>query len=230
MQNTLLRLEDCVEQLDKINWDPPVDHMGVSYPITARWDRQFISDVAYHTRDNHRSLTSGQCKVIIGLINRYQIHLVLNGINFDDLTHLLVHQTTRLPVEPSSVVKREVRWVGDSKLAFRFKFDSGIRDAIKKLAVSDCFGTRKASFCHTNKLWYVPVSVGNYPSVMKIITDYGFSFDEDVVKFLAGISESRLKRPEATIENGEIVISVPDDAFMVFLASWIKNISDFHDV
>lgn len=207
-------LEDCIEKLDEINWDPPRDNTGQAYGISNGWDRRFISEVAYHTRDCAKPLSTGQVGVIHKLVERYQVHLELAGMYFAHIEQVLAEQTTRLPPNVSSSVKREVRWCGGNNLVFRFKFNPEVKDALKAFKTSDCFGTHKTTFEPKNKLWIVPVSVSNYTSVIEVIGRYGFDFDDNVAQLLAGVSNSRLGKAEATLVDDEICIETRDDAFM----------------
>lgn len=207
-------LEDCVEKLDEINWCPPRDNTGQPYGISNAWDRRFVSEVAYHTRDNVRALSTGQVGVLHKLVDRYRVHLELAGMNYLDIENVLSSKVCRVPPTPSSTVKREVRWAGDSNLIFRFKFNPDIKEALKALKTSDCFGTHKTWYAPEHKLWVVPVSVSNYPRIIEIISEYGFGFDDDVAQLLAGISNSRLAKSEATVVGDEIRVEVKDDAFM----------------
>ena len=217
-------LEDCIEQLDEINWDPPLDNTGRAYGISNGWDRRFISEVAYHTRDCAKPLSTGQVGVIHKLVDRYRVHLELSGLRHTLIEQVLVERTTRLPPNTSSSVKREVRWAGDSNLVFRFKFNLEIKDAIKAFKTSDCFGTHKTTYEPKNKLWVVPVSVANYEAVIKIISQYGFDFDESVAQLLSGISNSRFGKANASIVDDEICVEIKDDAFMARMMSLQESI------
>ena len=212
-------LEDCIERLDEINWDPPRDNSGQAYGISNSWDRRFISEVAWHTRDSTKPLSTGQVGVILKLVDRYQVHLELAGMYHSHIEQVLIEHTTRLPPNVSSSVKREVRWAGGSNLVFRFKFNPEVKDALKAFKASDCFGTHKTTYEPKNKLWVVPVSVANYAGVIEIISRYGFDFDDDVARLLAGVSNSRLSKSEITLVDNEICVETKDDAFMARMMS-----------
>lgn len=225
----MITLEDCLEKLDEINWDPPVDNAGCAYGINNAWDRRFVSEVAYHTRDNGRALSTGQVGVINTMVQRYQVHLELAGMNYLDIEGVLAHRHCRLPPIPTSTVKREVRWCGDANLVFRFKFNPEIKDALKAFKTSDCFGTHKTRYESKHHLWIVPLSVANYSSVIRLISQYGFDFDDDVAQIIASVSNSRLAKSEAVIEDEFIKVESKDDALMAMAMTiqelaWNSNV------
>lgn len=223
-------LEDCIEQLDEINWDPPQDSTGRTYGISNGWDRRFISEVAYHTRDCTKPLSTGQVGVIHKLVDRYQVHLELAGMSHLHIEQVLRDHNTRIPPNASSTVKREVRWCGGSNLVFRFKFNPEIKDALKAFKTSDCFGTHKTTYEAKNKLWIVPVSLANYEKVINIIGKYGFDFDDSVAQLLAGISNSRFGKAVITVVDSEICVETKDDALMARMMNLQESIWNTTDV
>lgn len=220
----MLTLEDYVEKLDEINWDPPCDSMGNAYGINNTWDRKFISEVAYHTRDNGKPLSTGQVGVITRLLERYRVQLELMGADHKILESVITNQPCRQAPTQSSTVKREVRWMGGSDLAFRFKFHPEIKEALKAFKITDCFGTHKTVFSPKHKLWIVPVSVANYEAVIEVISRYGFSFDDTVAEFLTGVANCRLQKTHASIQDGEICIEAKDDALMCEATSLFADV------
>ena len=217
-------VEDYLEKLDQINWDPPRDAAGHAYGISNDWDRRFISEVAWRSRNVQFALTTGQVSVVTKLIDRYRVQLELTGEQDHEISTCLGAVHCRLEPLASSTVKREVRWVGDGRLAFRFKFNPHIKDELKAFKTGDLLGTHKTTYEPRHKLWIVPVSVANYEAVVSVISKFGFDFDDDVAEFLTGVSNSRLMKSNITLCGDEIIAEVKDDALLNSLLKFQTNL------
>lgn len=150
----MLTLEDCLEALDSINWNPPVTATGKS-EILNTWDRRFISDVTYHVREG-KPLSTGQGSLALKLITRYRSCLVAYGISDAQLTQMLATPIYRQIPFASTTLPREVRWAGDNLLAFRCKYNAVIKEELKKLA-DGATHSRVPKFNQAHKLWVVEV-------------------------------------------------------------------------
>lgn len=220
-------LEHYIEQLDYLNWNAPVDNEGQAYGITNPWDRKFISEVAWHVRNLKGSLTTSQVEVAAKLIDRYRINLQLIGEVDYEISSVIEHRATRQPVRNSSTTPREVRWIGDSKLAFRFKFNPQIKDHLKRLKSTEAVRPSSPSFDPQSKAWIVQVTSSNVGSVMGFVTEYGFGFDDEVVEFFTEVTNAKKQKSSASIDNDVISIEVKDDHVIHAL---MKKFKEIHDV
>lgn len=215
----MLSIEDCLEQLDVINWDPPTDSDGKLLSITNTWDRRFISDVSFHTRSG-KPISTAQGTLALKLIQRYRNELTHSTFADYQLEALLNTPHYRHTPHESTNFSREVRWIGDSKLAFRCKYNPSVGDDIKKLRTSGIHMVNSnirgtgPKFVKDHKLWVVTVDTQNIERVMELIRRHCFKFDDAVAEFLTEVSNARANNSSAQVTATGIHISVRDDEFL----------------
>jgi hypothetical protein len=134
-----------------------------------------------------------------------------------------LHQSPqyRLPPHTSTSVPREVRWLGNSVLAFRSKYNPIVTEDIKKLRVDNPFNPTTVFFHKEDKLWLVEVHVRNFDRVMEVIRRHSFAFDDDVAEFLMEVSNSKDTTSSAEIVDNTIQVHARDD---VFLSEWLNDL------
>lgn len=215
----MLSIEDCLEQLDVINWDPPTDDEGKLLSITNTWDRRFISDVSFHTRMG-KPISTAQGTLALKLIQRYHNELVHSAFADYQLQALQTTPHYRLAPHESTSFSREVRWIGDSKLAFRCKYNPSVGDDIKRVRSngihqinSNARGTGPR-FVKDHKLWVVNVDTHNVERVMELIRRHCFKFDDAVAEFLTEVSNSKNTASSAQVTPEGIRVEVRDDEFL----------------
>jgi hypothetical protein len=214
----MLTLEDCLELLDEINWDPPVDSTGSTHGVVNTWDRRFISDVTYHVREG-KALSTAQGELAKKLITRYRSALEITGVAAVDLDTMLASPAYRLPPFASTSLPREVRWAGDNYLVFRCKYNASIKDELKKLANVPNARTTVSKFNHAHKLWVVEVVSSNLEQVMDFIKRHRFGFDADVENYFLEAVNSRNQRSSVEIVDGQIKIIIRNDALLGHLVT-----------
>lgn len=213
----MLTVEECLTTLHTLNETASTDSIVVS----NIWDRRFISDVAGYV-DQGKAISTAQGDIAIKLISKYRHILVSCGLYDADIGMLLITPVYRIAPYQSTYLPREVRWAGNNKLAFRFKFNGPIKDDIKKLeGVNHFTGSSKPWFDRSNKLWIVDVNSGNYQSVMNFIQRYGFKVDSTVEQYFLAIVNS-IGRPSTieVVDENIVVVSHNDD----FLDAWLQLI------
>lgn len=216
----MLTIEDCLELLDEISEEPVQDQLGNLLEITNSWDRRFINDIASHTRQNQK-ISTAQSEIVIKLINRYEQHLVARGVNSLDLSRLVVSPAYRQNPYVSTVMPREVRWAGDNLLVFRFKFNAGIVEDVKRLRVESPYSFGMTSFNRDFKVWTVSVNSENLDRVMDLIKRHNFNVDDTVIEYFLNAVNARGAKSSASLENGVINVTIKDDSFFDF---WISSI------
>lgn len=221
----MLTIEDCLINLDIIIWSPPAGPDGKDMVITNTWDRRFISDVNSHIREK-KPISTAQGELALKLIQRYREHLVAAGTH-NPITALAVDDLiaspkySRIPHQ-STNVPREVRWVGNSKLAFRCKYNPIVMDELKKLKGLNHFESKSyPAFNSEHKLWIIDVNSGNYERVMELIRRHKFSVDDDVLKFFYEVANASNQPSTASIQNDQIKIDVRNDDL---LNAWLNGL------
>lgn len=218
----MLTIEDCLEVLNEIVDDPIADRQGILLEITNPWDRRFISDVAGHV-SNQQSISTAQSQIVIKLIDRYEHHLVAKGVDQSSIRFLISTPCFRSTPYQSTALPREVRWAGDNKLVFRFKFNSGIVEDIKRLKSNVSFGEKSYPlFSRDHKLWIVEVTDSNLDKTMDVIKRHNFGFDDVVAEYLMNAVNSRGVKSSAQVVDDKIEITIRDDDFF---NNWINVIS-----
>jgi hypothetical protein len=215
-----ITIEDCLEDLDEINWTP-VPYCGSFLEITNTWDRKFISDVAYHTREG-KALSTAQGKLALKLIDRYKKHLEIKGMLASELLSFLENPEYRQTPHTSVASPREVRYIGDSKIIFRCKYNAPIVEEIKSLKSYNYFQMNsKPQFNSNHKVWIVIVDNSNVNKVMDIIRRYNFNFDDEITEFFMEVINSKNQKSEVEIIDDQILIRCRDDEFFMF---WLNDL------
>lgn len=226
----MLNIEDSLELLDVINWDPPVDPQGKLLSISNTWDRRFVSDVCFHTRQG-RPISTAQGTLALKLIRRYQTELQHKGIPGYQLDALFETPLYRSPPHESVNFSREVRWLGESRLAFRSKYNPSVGDDIKKLrgtGIQTTMNNGRAAnprFSKEHKAWIVLVDARNVERVMEVIRRHCFKFDDAVAEFLTEVSNSSTATSSAQLDADHIRVDVRGNEFLSLLLTdlrWMK--------
>jgi hypothetical protein len=217
----MLTIEYCLEKLDEINWDPPVGQLGVTLDISNTWDRRFISDVCFHSRQS-KPITTAQGELAMKIITRYRDHLIASGLLETEVDTLILVPSYRIAPHMSTVVPREVRWLGDSKLAFRCKYNAMIIEEIKKLKGINHFEDGFPTFNREWKLWVVDINSANWERAMELIRRHRFAFDSSVEMFFLECANATTPST-ADVVGDQIKIEVRNDDL---LSCWMNNLID----
>lgn len=217
----MLTVEHCLHRLEDICSDPVTLASGDQLEITNSWDRRFISDVSQHVA-NGSAISTSQSTIVLKLIERYQDHLIADGIAGSAIDQLLVIPQYKKAPYQSVELPREVRYAGDNKLVFRCKYNQAVVDAIKALKSDKLFNSYNyPTFNREHKLWLVDVNGQNYDKVMEVIKRHKFAFDDDVANYFLEIENSK-GQPSSIVTDGETIqINVRNDAF---LQNWLGSL------
>lgn len=199
-----------------------------------KWYSDFIESVTGHVVYG-KALSTYQASTVLKLLKRAEPMLVEHGYVQDgQITKLISYPIyNKMPYE-SSNMPREVRYVGDNMLAFRFKFNDTLIKEFSSLRMKSGHvingGPRKptsdnAFFHKTLRLWFVRVNRDTIQSIMSIIKRYRFDFDDATVDYLALAENS--KSEESTFvydpESEMIVANVCDNEIISMWVSTILN-------
>lgn len=180
----------------------------VSRKIKDEWSKNFISNVQAHVT-NQSALSSGQSDTILKMATRYvgDLHKVMRT-DLTSVQRAIAHPQYRRPVYQSISVKREVRYMGSNKLAFRFKADPTVVDDLKKLRNLDAEMVKgnPARFEPSYRLWIVEVTAKNLDQVFSIISRHRFEHDMRVLEYLTICKNSKNHTTTAELEPESNVI------------------------
>lgn len=195
----------------------------MSNTITDTWRRSFITNVTQYA-DNGSPLSTAQSKIVCQIAGNYhkQLATVLSATTSDIAKAIAQPQYKQVPYQ-SADIKREVRYIGMNKLAFRFKLDQTVVADIKALRTSSSYCQTQPVFNNDYRLWVVLVDTENLEKVFNLIKRHKFDFDEPVLEYLTRCSNSR-KVPSAFVldeESNEVYANVCNNPL---LAHVVKNI------
>jgi hypothetical protein len=148
------------------------------------WAFNFVCNVTrYVTQD--KPLSSEQAKIVLKLLDRVSpIFVMKNKMTESDVQALIANPKYRREPYKSANIPREVRFLGDNLVGFRFKLNEIIVEDIRKMQFH--FPNRHSIyFNHAHRIWVVPVTSKTYQPVLAIIQKHRFSFDDAVAAFFA---------------------------------------------
>ena len=205
--------------------------------LVSDWHRNFVTDVSSHIEAG-KQLSTNQSTVILKLIAKVRKPLVHYGMATDaDIDDILRHPEFRRPLYESPNIPREVRYLGDNILGFRFKQNDMIAALVRDLgrpAPTDCkFDWAKMrklndllprpQFNWQHRLWVVPVLRHNLSRIVKLINEYRFDVDPSATAYLR-LARDSLDRPSAFTLADEVILgNVCDNPL---LAAWVTCVSD----
>lgn len=184
--------------------------------LSGEWYSSFVSNMHAHISSG-RSISTEQSRIILKIVERVQLRLVaLGDVSAEDMVALLRSPTHRNPPYRTAQIKREVRFLGSNKLAFRFKFNDLIRRDLTNLKCD-------SEFNREHRIWIVSVTSETIAPIRKIIRHHRFELDDITENYLeeceAGIGKQTTV--EIDSETGLLLFKVFDDCPF---ASWIATI------
>ena len=205
-------------------------------PITALrvqllkddWTRNFIISLS-KTLDGGRGLSTQQSKVFINLIKRLQASNILteSGFKAEDIEQLILSPRHRIEPYQSTVMPKEVRYLGDNKIGFRCKrIDSVIHD-IKALgnkgSDSSWKNNNRPFYSRSARMWVVSVTQETLKPIMNIIGKHDFGFDDAVIEYLTLAENSRNATSTFAYDpDGQsIIINTCNNPV---IESWVKDV------
>jgi hypothetical protein len=195
------------------------------------WYQKFLQSVGNQIQNN-KPLSTKQGAMILKLIARARIPIVVYGMaTDDDIDEMLRRPFYRQPLYESVHIPREVRYLGDNLLAFRFRQDDNIVQSIKncELVSTDWLGLKRKllpapQFDWDHRLWVVPVWRHNIAALTSLIMEYHFTADQVTIDYLE-LAHNSLDQSSAFVIHDQDVIlaNVCDNPL---LAGWITEVID----
>ncbi len=217
----MICLEDLLEELHHIStlavhrsqWIVTEGRSGAN-PVRSPADRKFLQDLSERTAVGNK-LSTKQAYVARKIIAKYarlfedlayDFHRLPRGVTAEMVVSICENPVYRQAPYQSVEVPREVKYLGNRKLAFKTTFSPQVVNRIKSLN-DDRIGTTSLDFPYFNKeyrIWVVEVHEYNLEKVMNLIKKFSFQFDDDVVQFLADCSEASNKPSVAVVSDDTI--------------------------
>lgn len=209
--------------------------------ISSPADRDFIKDLSSRTSSGGEFSTKQAfiaCKIVRKYAHLYNSKSQKSSRIANPRLHLTKEQVNaicdnpvyRKPPYQSTDVPREVRYLGNRKLGFKSKFSPQIIDRIKTFRDQSCpLSTQYPYFNKKYRIWVVDVTEKNLNRIMKIINQFDFKFNDEVVQFLADCSNAVEATSAAVVseQKDKIHIVVQNN---LLLASWIEDILVIEDI
>lgn len=178
----------------------------VSTRIKDEWHRSFIASVQQHVQ-NGSCLSTNQSTIILKACAKYPVDLskVLRR-SVQEVEDSIRNPSYKKEPYQSVSIKREVRYLGDNKLAFRFKLDNTVLQDIKNLRGNNDLVDERATFNEDYRIWVVSVTVTNYSKVFSIINRHKFDFDEGVLEYMTICNNTSKVKSTIVMEDDESLI------------------------
>jgi|GEM_PF-6593802 len=191
-------------------------------------DFKFITDIAGKTSQG-KQISTKQAEVAIRILQKY-ITVLPTRDNFpwseEELSAAISMPIYRQPPYQSVPVRREVRYIGNRKIALRSKFSpqvtKRIRSTVDKKCIRNVIGRSRYNhnqfdfprFNKKHRLWVIEVTEGNLEAVMRTVKKANFEFDDSVVQFLTDCANTVENETTISSVDNEIEIIVQNDEFM----------------
>lgn len=203
--------------------------------LLDEWHRNFIASVHQQIM-REKSLSIKQSQMILKLIARLRSPLVRYGMATDDDIDEMLHRPQyRRPLYESPDIRREVRYLGNNILGFRFKqhdvIVSRLRD-LHKASVINWGGLQfmteshlpRPSFNWEHRIWLVQVLHHTLTPILALINEFYFDIDITTMHYLRAAQRSMDQPAIITLsDDGILLATIRDDPL---LASWITEVND----
>lgn len=184
-----------------------------------RWAAAFVTNVASYVRAD-KPLSTEQSRIILRLIARVRDDLVEQaGAEPATIDWLIAHPSYRQPPHQSANVPREVRYLGEGFLGFRFKRNDAVSADLKAMVRDQDFPFEDIWFHLNHRIWVVPVNRDTLIEIVDVIDRHRFACDAEVSAYLARAADALGDRSSASTDReiGVIAVQVRDNE----MVSWL---------
>lgn len=203
----MLTVEESITQLE------PYTRASHPLVIKQKWDRDFINSI-YHQVSAGRGLSYKQGEVAVKLIKTHRRLLEIAGCIPLEIDYLILNPTYKIKPYESITILKEVRWVKDNILVFRFSYNQKLIDEFQTLSKASCFFEHSIIYDRNHRVNIIFVNENNIEQIMKIIKDYRISFDNEVAQFFVNAMNAIDKKTTFSINNDKIRIEINNDEFI----------------
>lgn len=165
-------------------------------------------------------LTIGQSRIAKKLTARFRNVLLQHGLDPTTLDLAIRRPIHRKPPLASADIPREIRYLGDDLLGFRFKSNPLLQDALARCSNEVIRDGRSWAHPET-RVAVLPVHSGNIERIIDLIEANRFSLDEgaaDFIETVAGGGGVRVHRV-----GDEIQVSAPGNEIVGWLMRRIRG-------
>ena len=187
----------------------------------SNWHIDFIESVGRRIKQE-QPLSTRQAEMILRIAAERGAALA-EGMHIDaaDIRAMVACPAYRREPYASRWIRREARYIGDNKLALRFKMDRAIITELKTLG--SVMGADKPVWIGWASLWIVPVTRQSLARIVALISSHGFHCNDATIDYLTMAHNSRGMDSAFVLDadSGTIVANVCDNPV---LAAWIANV------
>lgn len=208
-------VEDIAEAISERMHDPELGAL-----LGDRWFIRFFSNIGSWCRQG-KPLTTEQAKIVLKVTKKVKPFFVDLGVDPQVFHDLVARPAYRRPPTLSSVLPREVRYLGDGLLGFRFKRDDTIIDAIKLMRADALTTPHRIEWDRTTRMWFVGLCSDTVEGIEQIIMKHRFHFDDSVAQAITDTYESGRGKTIFRVDaEGILHVEVNDNDLM---AAWVTN-------
>lgn len=185
--------------------------------ISNKYDLKFIWDMGYKVYLD-KILSTKQYDLLLTILPKYNSLYAKLGIDMEQYNYWLTHKDTKsIKLYESKNIKREVRYIGNNTLAFRFIYSPDIAKLFKEInkrSISNLKLIKEHDIC------LLDITEKNYNDITNIISSYGFAFDESVENYLLQYENLKGYPIEIKVVDNNCDITVTNNSIFV---NWLKR-------
>lgn len=180
--------------------------------LPNEWFLSFLNNIQVWVSED-KPLTTEQAKIVLKILAKTRPLFLSLGVPIGVIREMQFNPVYRRQPTLSSVMPREVRYLGSNLLGFRFKRNDTIMNDLKNLS----YWAIVVKFDHLLKLWVVPITSQTLTPIMTIIGKHRFEFDDEVAGYLADCHN--VERGESAFSTTECMIFDND-----LLGQWVEAV------
>lgn len=205
--------KNCILQLPNNQYNELPDYKKIS----NKYDLKFIWDIGYKVYLD-KILSTKQYELLLTILPKYNSLYVDLGIDIDQYNYWLTHKDTKsIKLYESKDIKREVRYIKNNTLAFRFIYSPDIVKLFKEINKKS---SANLSVIREHNIWLLDITEKNYNDIINLIGLYGFEFDNSLENYLLEYENSKNTPVEIKISDNKCDIKVTNNNMFV---KWLKR-------
>lgn len=182
------------------------------------WEKTFLESLSSQVAV-YRKVSTKQVVSLVGVLSKRKALIAkTSGISEIDIEKAIAANRwpSDIKIYDSVDVKREVRYLGNSKLAFRFKRTQELWSALSEIKRGNA--TAEESIREAN-ITVIRVTPFNLERVFKLISDFRFDFDGATLEFMTRCTNTKNDPPQLVADDETIGLLVPACPMLASIAS-----------
>lgn len=185
--------------------------------ISNKYDLKFIWDMGYKVYLD-KILSTKQYDLLLTILPKYNSLYTKLGIDIQQYNYWLNCKDTKsIKLYESKNIKREVRYIKNNTLAFRFIYSPDIAKLFKEINKKS---PANLSFIREHDIWLLDITEKNYNDITNLISSYGFEFDDSVENYLLEYENTKGNPVEIKISDNKCDIIVTNNNMFV---KWLER-------